>query len=291
MLDIDDIPAPVAVLDPTGVVISANDPAVAITGGDHRALCIGASLVALAAEHEREALASSLEAPAVERLAFRLRSDLGARMIEVSVRRLADGDMIAVMRDATELVAARSEAERLESELRHSATHDALTGLANRALLLDRLDQYTARNLRFNYQFALLFFDLDGFKSVNDRDGHEAGDAVLRAVGTRLAHLAQGAGMAARLGGDEFVVVLDGCRDRDQLGLFAARCIEEIVRPVPYDGKDLVTGISIGIALPQTGRSADDVLGAADRAMYVAKQRGKGCWEFAADANDDRIAS
>ncbi len=290
ILEINDIPAPIVVLNQSGNITAANDAAIAMCGGDQHG-CVGLALTELAAEHERDALVASLTSPAIERVAFRLRTDLGSRMIEVALRRIDGGEAIAVMRDATELVAARSEAERLETELRHSAHHDALTGLANRAKLLDRLGQYAARHQRFNFQFALLFFDLDGFKSVNDRDGHEAGDAVLRAVGARLAQLAQGSGMAARLGGDEFVIVLDGSTDQHRLGLFAARCIAEVVRPVTYGDKELFVGTSIGISFPRPGLTADDVLRAGDAAMYSAKQRGKGCWEFASSPGVDRIAS
>lgn len=169
-----------------------------------------------------------------------------------------------------------NEAALRESEARmaHMAHHDALTGLPNRAMFEDRLFQAIARAERSGTEFGLLFIDLDGFKPVNDRHGHKAGDAVLRQVGGRLASIMRKADTVARIGGDEFAVLLDSGDDPSLAAEVVARkCREVMAEPVRVDGLSLVIGLSIGVArYPADGRQADQILASADTAMYIAKR-------------------
>ena len=170
-----------------------------------------------------------------------------------------------------------SERKALEERLRHQAFHDALTGLPNRVLALDRAQQMLARARRQSRPVAALYVDLDGFKHVNDRYGHAAGDTLLRLVAARLASLVREGDTAARLGGDEFVVLLEGSALDAGPELVAERLLE-VLRP-PYDmqaeiGRELLITPSIGIALGEGG-TADELLRDADVALYRAKEAGR----------------
>ena len=156
-------------------------------------------------------------------------------------------------------------------ELAHAATHDALTGLSNRAALDTRMAQAGAAD-------TLLFLDLDGFKEVNDELGHAAGDEVLVAVAGRLRASVSEADMVARFGGDEFAVLVAGVKDGDAAASVAARLLRALEEPIGVEGRRVRIGASIGIALPAPGDDADEMLRHADRALYAAKGAGKGCW-------------
>jgi diguanylate cyclase (GGDEF)-like protein/PAS domain S-box-containing protein len=171
-----------------------------------------------------------------------------------------------------------SERKTHELELAHQATHDALTGLANRALLLDRLRESLGRAFRRGHRVAVMFVDLDGLKTLNDTHGHAAGDAALVATATRLSRGCRVIDTVARLGGDEFVVLLDEVDDIDEAHALALRMLALLAEP--GDGVGLLSasiGVALaeGIALP-TEDDAADLLGHADAAMLVAKRTGKG---------------
>jgi diguanylate cyclase (GGDEF)-like protein/PAS domain S-box-containing protein len=165
----------------------------------------------------------------------------------------------------------------LEQRLAHDATHDHLTGLANRALLLDRLDTAVARAPRDGSWPAVLFCDLDRFKAVNDEHGHEAGDDLLRQVAQRLTGLVRGGDTVARLGGDEFVVLCNGIRASHEIDTVAARVLRALHAPfLLASGVVVDVGVSIGIAEGHPGVIARDLLRTADRAVYAAKRAGRG---------------
>jgi diguanylate cyclase (GGDEF)-like protein len=168
--------------------------------------------------------------------------------------------------------------EASDARLKFLAHHDSLTGLYNRAMLEDRLDQALARVERDGSQIALLFCDLDGFKAINDQHGHNAGDAVLRQVSHRLAKGRRKVDTVARVGGDEFVILLTGLSDaRTAADLVAQQCLAAVSEPFTMEGKMLTLGISIGIALHAGSAVASSYLIAqADIAMYQAKRNGKG---------------
>lgn len=178
-----------------------------------------------------------------------------------------------------------SERLRVDEELRHSALHDALTGLPNRNLLLDRLDQGIKRTQRQGcHRVALLFIDLDNFKLVNDSLGHDAGDELLIEAARRIVTSLRDTDCAARieseltarLGGDEFVVLLDGIRASEDAVRVCIRIQQELGKPLHIRGHEIKMGGSIGIALNQPGQSSADLIRDADTAMYRAKAAGKG---------------
>lgn len=164
------------------------------------------------------------------------------------------------------------------AELAYLAHHDGLTGLPNRVLLSDRLQQLLAQAQRRNTRVGLLFMDLDGFKDINDSLGHEAGDEVLRQVAQRLGKIVRDADSLARVGGDEFVLLLSDLGDNAETaaGIVADKCIAAIKAPFMLSGKPCALGVSIGIALGDGGSSADTLLLSADHAMYDAKKSGRG---------------
>ena len=171
-----------------------------------------------------------------------------------------------------------TERKRLEDELVHRALHDPLTGLANRTLLRDRVEQALARTGRGDGDargVAALLVDLDDFKKVNDSLGHGAGDALLVTVSRRMLAATRGCDTVARLGGDEFAVLLEGMADPADATRVADRILQAMRAPVRLDGKEVLVGTSIGIALATPGEGVDELLRNADVALYQAKARGK----------------
>ncbi|MEM7178838.1 MAG: diguanylate cyclase, partial [Pseudomonadota bacterium] len=184
-----------------------------------------------------------------------------------------------------------SDEQQALDELAYKATHDALTGLPNRSLLVDHLELALARSARDRRPVAVLFVDLDRFKIVNDTYGHDAGDDLLRDLAERMSSVLRPSDTVARLGGDEFVVL---CEDID--GENDALTIAERIRsaiedsPFAFDGDDLTVGASIGIAISNGGSSREpaNLLQRADAAMYRAKNAGRGRTELFDDVRRDR---
>ncbi|HJV49946.1 MAG TPA: EAL domain-containing protein [Noviherbaspirillum sp.] len=167
-----------------------------------------------------------------------------------------------------------------EEQLRKQALHDALTGLPNRALLMDRLEQAMALADRRRHAVFVLFFDLDRFKYVNDTLGHDAGDELLRVITDRMAECARKCDTLARLGGDEFVMVIDGIDDEDAVPLLAQRVMERICEPVMLREQEVAVTCSIGIsAYPYDAEDPHTLLKFADTAMYHAKEKGRNTFE------------
>jgi diguanylate cyclase (GGDEF)-like protein/PAS domain S-box-containing protein len=165
---------------------------------------------------------------------------------------------------------------QLEDQLRHQAFHDVLTGLANRALLRDRLEHALSAAVRHDRHLAVLFLDLDDFKAINDSLGHTAGDELLAAVGHRLGELLRAGDTAARIGGDEFAVLLEETAGADDAREVGHRILEGLRAPFLLGGQKVHVHASIGVALRSPdSKTADDLLRDADVAMYVAKRRGK----------------
>ena len=163
--------------------------------------------------------------------------------------------------------------------------HDSLTGLSNRALFNDRLEQALARRARLSGCVAVMIVDLDGFKDVNDSLGHLVGDALLIAVADRFRTRLRDSDTIARLGGDEFAILVDSLDAADRAGTVAQRVLDALVEPLALPDQDVAIGASVGIALTgDGGASADRLLADADAAMYQAKRAGKGCYRvFRAD--------
>lgn len=161
---------------------------------------------------------------------------------------------------------------RREEQARRLAYHDALTGLANRALLQDRLRQSLAQAQRARRQVALLLLDLDGFKHINDTLGHGAGDRLLQAVAARLSASVREADTACRYGGDEFVIMLPGVDDAAMVDAVADKVRARLSEPHVIDGHEIRITASVGAALyPAHGASYERLMRHADAAMYLAK--------------------
>jgi diguanylate cyclase (GGDEF)-like protein/PAS domain S-box-containing protein len=170
-----------------------------------------------------------------------------------------------------------TERKAFEDELHHHAFYDSLTGLANRRLLVERLDQALRRSDLDRKTHALIFVDVDRFKSINDSLGHVTGDEFLVAIGERMKCVVRGHDLLARFGGDEFVVLLEDVAGADEAVVAARRICTAVEQPMVLpDGYEMVATVSVGIALTEPGKTADDVLRNADVAMYDAKAKGGG---------------
>lgn len=177
-----------------------------------------------------------------------------------------------------------TERKKAEARIRHLAHHDALTGLPNRLLLQDRLEQAIRQAQRNNEYAAVLFFDLDRFKLINDTLGHEIGDGLLRLVAQRCQQAVRETDTVARQGGDEFVVVLPNLKDPQDAGLIARKILAAITQPCHLGIHELTVTCSIGIAVyPEDGTSGSILLRNADAAMYRAKASGRNCYQFYTD--------
>lgn len=170
----------------------------------------------------------------------------------------------------------RHRAATLAARHFHRSTHDSLTGLPNRDLFYDRLSTAVSYARRRRERLAVLFLDLDGFKSVNDEHGHQIGDATLKEVARRLRALLRDTDTVARLGGDEFAVVVGGVATRQDTERIARKIIAAVGQPMPlYGGRQYAIGVSIGIATyPDHGCEIDSLIKAADGAMYDSKHAG-----------------
>lgn len=177
--------------------------------------------------------------------------------------------LLGVVRDVTEQ-------HRRDEQLAHDAHHDPLTGLPNRALFEDRLQQVIEIAQRNQQRCALLFIDLDRFKFINDTLGHAAGDRLLRELADRIRHSLRRSDTAARLGGDEFVVIMNTIAQAEDSVVLASKLLTALAAPVELAGHLHTISVSIGISMyPQDGTDSEQLLKAADTAMYEAKSQGR----------------
>jgi diguanylate cyclase (GGDEF)-like protein len=192
------------------------------------------------------------------------------RTIAVTHQPMQDGGWVAIHQDVTQR-------RRNEAQIAFMATHDALTGLANRILFRQRIAEAGARHRRDGERFSVLMLDLDHFKVVNDSVGHSGGDVLLQEMAQRLRAVLAETDVLARLGGDEFAILCGGgTAQRDDATALAARIVDTVARPFDLDGSKLGVGVSIGIALaPQDGVDPDELLRKADLALYRTKARGR----------------
>jgi diguanylate cyclase (GGDEF)-like protein len=189
--------------------------------------------------------------------------------------------MLVTEYDVTELHQALEAAHHAQIELEKQAHFDAITGLPSLHYLQQHADNYLAKAKRQNQQIAVMFLDLDGFKSVNDTWGHDAGDQVLRQVARRFTGILRQADQLARIGGDEFVMMIDDLTDSDDVEIIAQKLINELKTPIEFtysekETRQVSIGVSIGIAFfPEHGTTLDELVKVADRAMYDVKRQGK----------------
>ena len=181
---------------------------------------------------------------------------------------------ISVGEDVTSIKESHSKIEQM-------AYYDALTGLPNRRLFKDRLEQALITCQRKYENLALLYLDLDGFKMINDTLGHDTGDLYLKEIANRLKNSIRAEDVVARLGGDEFSIILKDIRDSEAAGNVASKILHRIQQPIDIDGHHLIASASIGITIvPDDGNNIEVLLKNADMAMYKAKDKGKNNWQF-----------
>jgi len=196
---------------------------------------------------------------------------------EIRQRKKLERKLAESKSELAETQAELSDTQVQEKRARHLALHDFVTGLPNRTLLNDRLNTALALAKRHTWRLAVMFLDLDKFKSINDTHGHGVGDEVLKIVSQRLQRSVRGADTVGRQGGDEFLYLMHEIKDEADVENAAAKIIENIAEPFEVDGLKLTVKPSIGIAIyPQDGNSANDLIKNADSAMYEAKQSDTG---------------
>ncbi|HEY6896521.1 MAG TPA: PAS domain-containing protein [Rhodocyclaceae bacterium] len=208
----------------------------------------------------------------------------------LTINRIDDRDgtpvrYVSVFHDVTEM-------RRKDERIRHMAFHDALTGLPNRTLLLDRLEHAVARAKREGGRLSITFIDLDRFKGVNDTLGHDIGDLLLQQVAQRIKDRLRAADTLARMGGDEFVVLMEDLGEADHCATLAQDLIGEIAQPMALRGHPIEIGASMGMAFyPEDGADPLELMKRADMAMYAAKAAGRNTYRFFQQEMLDRTSA
>ncbi len=191
-----------------------------------------------------------------------------------------DGTPVAVCGISTDI----TERKQAEKIIRHMSSHDTLTNIPNRALLMDRMDQALARARRDKTKIAVMFIDLDNFKPINDAMGHIVGDKALKLIAKRLSSCLRETDTVARFGGDEFVVILTDINNREDASNMAQKLNASLSKPINLGGKKISMGASIGIAFyPDHAKTPETLLSMADKAMYVVKNKGKKSYHFSTE--------
>ncbi|MGZ5201485.1 MAG: EAL domain-containing protein [Telluria sp.] len=220
------------------------------------------------------------------------------READEAVARARDELELRVLERTAELAGANAllqaeivERRQAEARVHHMAYHDSLTGLPNRALLADRLDRAMLASQRSGRKLAVMFLDLDRFKTINDSLGHLTGDHLLKEVASRLCRAVRASDTVARLGGDEFVVLVPGVDGPDDCTQVAQKIIEVLGEPFPFEGRVLHISPSIGICLyPDHGADVATLMRNADAAMYHAKAAGRNTWQFFTERMNEAAA-
>jgi diguanylate cyclase (GGDEF)-like protein/PAS domain S-box-containing protein len=269
----------IAILEPDGTVRTLTGSVEPIFGHDFEA-AQGKRLTERVHPQDAAPVNAFLAAVAAKETGAPQEAECRMRYADGSHRHIAAvaSNLIADPRVGGIVVTIRDVDDRktFEEQLRHRAFHDALTGLANRALFYDRVEHALTRAARQEGQIAVLFVDLDDFKAANDAHGHAHGDRLLEQVAHRLTSCLRSADTAARLGGDEFGVLIEGVADAGAVSHTAARMLEALAQPIEVEGEPMTVSASIGIAVSGTeDRGVEELLRKADLAMYEAKRNGK----------------
>jgi diguanylate cyclase (GGDEF)-like protein/PAS domain S-box-containing protein len=238
---------------------------------------LGAGLDRLVHKDDVASMTAASHHGSPQQITFRLLNRFGEwRHLEAHVTDLrGDHHIRGVVLNARDV----NERVKLEKQLTQQAFYDSLTGLPNRALFRDRLDQALARSARSNEPLALLILDLDGFKQVNDTLGHDAGDELLKQVADRFTGASRASDALARLGGDEFALLVDAAVESRAIAL-ARRLLDRLDEPISLAGRAFTIGASIGIVThPGGSGQSEDLMRHADLAMYEAKESGRGRYE------------
>jgi diguanylate cyclase (GGDEF)-like protein len=204
-------------------------------------------------------------------------------VLEVRSMATPDGGMVRTFMDITDR-------KRAEARIAEMATHDELTGLANRSLFRERIEQALGRTQRYGEPFALLLLDLDRFKPINDTLGHPVGDEVLKETARRLQRCVRETDTVARLGGDEFAILQAQAMTEDEVGRVAQRILDAIAEPLDINGGRIVIGTTIGVAFaPRDAVDQEQLIAKADHALYEGKKSGRHCYCFAGSSPSPQL--
>ena len=270
-----------------GVLTDVNEALLAMTGYAREEM-IGHEVLSFVAPEWLEAatdyLRAAREDPYEAEVVHKSGRRIAVEIVGKTVRINNEVSRLGVVRDLT----ARKHAE---ARIQYLAHHDMLTGLPNRAYLTERLGTILALSRRHGTLVAILFIDLDNFKTVNDSLGHHVGDVLLKQVAARIKEVLREADMVSRLGGDEFLVILADLAVPDDAAKVAEKLLQVIAAPLSLEGREVCTGASIGISVfPRDGDNADDLIRHADAAMYSAKEHGRGHSRFYTPGLSDAAA-
>lgn len=218
------------------------------------------------------------------RFEIRLKRDDNSTVpVEINAVMLPDGNFFGACRDITER-------KNYESRLEYQATHDALTGLANRNLLTDRIEQSIAHAHRSGKSVAVIMLDLDRFKLINDTLGHATGDTLLQEIAKRLSNCVRSGDTVARLGGDEFMIAIPDVVSEDGVGTLSRNILNVVAKPMSVAGNEMVITASLGVAIyPRDGELVPTLFKNADIAMYRAKELGRNSFQFYAPEMNSRM--
>jgi diguanylate cyclase (GGDEF)-like protein/PAS domain S-box-containing protein len=291
------VPVGLFEIDPDRLVIYTNDRLHQILGTDRTDVL--AELLATVVPEDRPRIDAAFTSSLVGRedvdvdVEVRLPATEDSRRCQMSVRAALDalervvGAVICVS-DVTEPARQRV---KLERDLIQHAFHDPLTGLANRTLLINRMEDAVARGTASGDPVAVVLADLDGFKAINDSLGHSVGDELLRRVSDRIRTLLHAGDTAARVGGDEFIVLMEGFLDPERPRHTAEQILAALKQPFDIEGRMLQIDASIGIATSATAPGTEELMRDADLAMYRAKSGGRGRYEiFAPEMHEAALA-
>ena len=235
----------------------------------------------------------ALRGSACTGLVMGITSRQGRRWLSINTRPIFDDDgqtvhtVVASFNDITDRRDAEDALKRSQEKLYFLATHDGLTNLPNRSLLHARINHATALAQRTAMQVAILFIDLDRFKSINDNLGHTAGDTLLKAIADRLRECVRQSDTVARQGGDEFIVVMENVQDVDEIKQAVERMQAALAKPLVISAQEVYMTASIGVSVfPKDAEDSDTLVRHADVAMYRAKQGGRNCVQFYDAAHD-----
>jgi len=274
------------VIHVNGIIVDANEALCRLLGRSLQQL-VGRHITEFAEDNSRGVIEDRLARQTLENAEIELRHRDGTKIpVEVLAQAIDYEDRTA------RVVAVRDlrERKKAEARIRHMVHHDMLTGLPNRMLFHDRLRQTIALARRNGTTVAVLCLDLDRFKNVNDLLGHHGGDELLKRVGERLLLSVRAHDTVARLSGDEFAVIQIGVSHPDGPALLADRLVKAIAQPFDLDGQQTMIGTSIGIALfPGDADSGEELVRAADTALYRAKEAGRHTFRFFEAAMDLRL--
>lgn len=272
----------VILVDPKGMILNVNEETKSMLGYDQAEL-VGESLEKLFLQDDRSqrnTIPQLLEANPIRNKETSMVSKYGAKIpIILSVSECKDNydtqmGFVLVSKDITEY-------KHAEESIQYLATHDSLTGLPNRLMLLQLLGHMIEVAKRYNRKFAVFFVDLDRFKMINDTKGHDAGDQLLQEIATRYTQTLRAADVVSRQGGDEFVILIDDVHKVSDLELVAKNILANTYKPVLLQGDECRVTASIGISVyPRDGEDGQVLMKRADMAMYYAKEEGKNNFQF-----------